>query len=66
MSAVVIERKKNLSSPQVTYPYRIYWCKLLLPHLDLQHRGRLRKRDNYRRERVGQEPNHTTEKPFPS
>ena len=20
-------KKKNLSSPQVTYPYRIYWCK---------------------------------------
>jgi hypothetical protein len=20
-------RKKNLSSPQLTYPYRIYWCK---------------------------------------
>ncbi len=20
-------RKKNLSSPQVTYPYRFYWCK---------------------------------------
>jgi hypothetical protein len=28
ISAVVFEKKnKKFSSPQVTYPYRIYWCK---------------------------------------